>query len=114
MALLGASDALALCSAYEGLSHVLLEAMAAGRPILATAVGGNLELIRDGENGLLVPYGDRKALADALVRVASEPELAERLGCQARADAEGRAWPRLVEATLGVFEEAVAMHRRCA
>lgn len=111
LALLGGADVLALCSAYEGLSHVLLEAMEAGRPIVATAVGGNVELIRDGENGLLVPYADREALARALVRLASEPGLAGRLGARARADAAERSWPRLVEATLSVFGEAVERHR---
>ena len=112
VALLGAADALALCSAYEGLSHVLLEAMEAAKPIVATAVGGNLELIRDGENGLLVPYGDAEALAKTLLRLVSEPGLGSQLGRRARADAEARAWPRLVDATLAVFDEAVALRRR--
>jgi glycosyltransferase involved in cell wall biosynthesis len=110
--LLRAADALALPSAYEGLSHVVLEAMEAGKPIIASAVGGNLELIRDGENGLLVPYADPAALAAALERLASQPELASRLGQQARLEAEARSWPRLVAATLGVFEEALALQGR--
>ena len=108
IALLGAADALALCSAYEGLSHVLLEAMEVGKPIVATAVGGNVELIRDGENGLLVPYGDAEALATTLVRLAREPELGRELGRRARTDSAARDWPRLVDATLAVFEEALA------
>ena len=111
LAVLDGADYLALCSAYEGLSHVLLEAMAAGKPVVASAVGGNLELVRDGENGLLVPYGDERALSEALVRLAAEPGLAERLAERARDEARARSWPRLVEATLAVFQEALERSR---
>ena len=85
--------------------------MAAGKPIVATAIGGNLELIRNGENGLLVPYGDAPALARALTRLASEPALAERLGGQARADVENHPWPNLVATTLTIFDQALEMRR---
>jgi glycosyltransferase involved in cell wall biosynthesis len=112
LAILEAADGLALCSAYEGLSHVLLEGMAAGKPIVASAVGGNVELIRDGENGLLVPYGDHLALSGALLRLADESGLGARLAARASADAAARSWPRLIEATLAVFEEALAGRRR--
>jgi glycosyltransferase involved in cell wall biosynthesis len=107
LALLAAADALALVSSYEGLSHVLLEAMEARRPIIASAVGGNRELIRDGENGLLVPYGSPEPLAAAMLRLAEEPELRRALAAVAGQDADSRAWPRLVEATLEVFQEAL-------
>ena len=110
LALLEAGDALALVSSYEGLSHVLLEAMEARRPIIASAVGGNRELIRDGENGLLVPYGALEPLADAMVRLAEEPALRQGLAIAAGAEADSRAWPRLVEATLEVFQEALSQH----
>lgn len=111
LALIRRSHVVALCSAYEGLSHVLLEAMESGKSIIATAVGGNPELIRDGENGLLVPYGDVPALEQALLRLTSDEDLASRLGAQAGQDSKAHSWPRLVEATLGVFEEAIAMRR---
>jgi glycosyltransferase involved in cell wall biosynthesis len=107
---LAAADGLALCSAYEGLSHVLLEAMAAGKPIVATAVGGNLELIRDGRNGLLVPYADVEALEQALIRIATEPGLAGRLADGALRDARAHTWPGLVDSTLAVFDEALKKH----
>ncbi len=83
----------------EGFPNVLLEAMAHGRAVVATRVTGVAELVRDGENGLLVPPGDPLALKDALARLAHERGLAERLGAAARATAERYAWdaiePRL-------------------
>jgi glycosyltransferase involved in cell wall biosynthesis len=104
---LRAADALALCSGYEGLSHVLLEAMAAGVPVVASRVGGNLELVRDGENGLLVPYGDVAATRRALRTMLEDPGPARRLGATARAEAAGRTVARMVDRTLAIFREAI-------
>ncbi|MCC7106549.1 MAG: glycosyltransferase family 4 protein [Chloroflexi bacterium] len=107
VALIQAADVVALPSSYEGLSHVLLEAMEAGRAIVTTAVGGNRELIRDGENGLLISYGDVAGLSLALRRLMSEPGLAERLAAAAAAEAAERSWERLVDRTVGVLESIV-------
>jgi len=86
--LLAAFDIYALPSFSEGQSLALIEAMAAGRPIVATAVGGNPELLGAGEpTGLLVPPGEPAALAAALARLLAEPAAAERLGAAARARA---------------------------
>lgn len=76
-------------SDYEGISNSMLEAIALGVPSVCTdcPAGGAREVIRCGENGLLVPVGDRKAMADAMRSVLSEPELSERLsrnGCKLR------------------------------
>jgi glycosyltransferase involved in cell wall biosynthesis len=83
-------DVFALPSLSEGMSNALLEAMAAGRPVAATAVGGNRELIRDGENGLLVPAADADALAWALCRLISDRRLAAAMGGAARRAAQQR------------------------
>ncbi len=69
-----AADVYALNSTYEGLSHALLEAMALGTPIVATRVGGNPELIRDGVDGLLIPPNDEAALHAALKKVQQDKE----------------------------------------
>jgi glycosyltransferase involved in cell wall biosynthesis len=73
-----------LCSHAEGMSNALLEYMAAGRAVVATAVGAAPELIADGRHGLLVPPGDAAALAEAIARLLREPELAVQLGQAAR------------------------------
>ncbi|HEV7121466.1 MAG TPA: glycosyltransferase family 4 protein [Candidatus Paceibacterota bacterium] len=68
-----ASGAFVLNSTYEGLSHVLIEALLLGAQVVASDAGGNPELIADGVNGLLVPAGDTDALARAIVRVLTHP-----------------------------------------
>lgn len=78
------AHALVLVSSYEGLSHTLLEACALGVPCIASDCGGNPEIIRDGENGLLVPYGDVQQLRAALARLQADEELRYRLACQAK------------------------------
>lgn len=87
---LGSIDVAVLCSLSEGFSNAVLEYMAAGRAIVATAVGGNLQLLRDGQNGLLVPPGDPAALAGAIRRLLEHPDLALRLARAARHDAQQR------------------------
>lgn len=73
--ILGSLDAFVLSSSTEGMSMALLEAMAAGCPIVVTAVGGNVELIQHGETGLVVPADDEVALRGALERVIGDRQL---------------------------------------
>jgi glycosyltransferase involved in cell wall biosynthesis len=88
---LGAADAVAVPSTRpEPLGLVALEAAAAGLPVVASAHGGLTEIVRDGETGLLVPPGDRAALAGALGRLADDPVLRERLGEAAARDVRER------------------------
>jgi glycosyltransferase involved in cell wall biosynthesis len=84
-ALMAAADVLVLPSRQEGLSNALLEAMAAGLPVVASRVGGNVELVSDGRTGFLFPAGDPQSLARALLTLQAEPTLRARLGQQARA-----------------------------
>jgi glycosyltransferase involved in cell wall biosynthesis len=77
------ASVLVLPSRSEGLGRVLVEAYCRGRGVVASDVGGIRDLVTSGHEGLLVPPGDAGALADALVRVLSDRELAERLGTQA-------------------------------
>jgi glycosyltransferase involved in cell wall biosynthesis len=105
-ALLRAFDVLALPSTIEGLPLVVLEAMAAGVPVVATPVGGVGELVRDGETGLLVPPEDPEALAAALRRLLDEPETAQRLAEAARAQVAERFSERVMcERVLAVYED---------
>jgi len=80
---LAAADAVLLSSTWENFPHVLVEALAVGTPALATRVGGVPEVLRDGENGLLVPAGDVDALAAAIRRFFADRELRDRLRANA-------------------------------
>lgn len=86
--LLAASDLFVLPSLWEGLPMALLEAMATGLPVVATAVSGTREVIEDGRSGILVPPGDAAALGAAMIEVLERPETAASLGAAARARVE--------------------------
>jgi glycosyltransferase involved in cell wall biosynthesis len=78
------THALVVPSIYEGMPLVVLEAMAAGRPVVASAVSGIPEVVRDGETGWLVPPEDPAALASALAALAADPAEGERRGREGR------------------------------
>jgi len=104
--LLGELDLLVLPSLWEGFGLVLLEAMAAGRPVVASAVGPIPEVVADGETGLLVPPEDPAALADAIVRVLLDADLAARLGGAGRRRVERFfGIERMVAQTDAVYQE---------
>ncbi|MBU0753509.1 MAG: glycosyltransferase, partial [Planctomycetes bacterium] len=84
-ALLRMIDFFVLPSLGEGLSIAILEAMAAGRAVVATDVGGNWELVDHGKTGLLVPAADPHALSEAIIRMISEPQERIRMGNRGRA-----------------------------
>jgi glycosyltransferase involved in cell wall biosynthesis len=108
-ALLAELDVVALPSWTEGLPMVLLEAMAAGRPVVATPVGGTPELVVDGETGLLVPPRDPPALAAALRRVLADRDLAARLGEAGRRRVSERfTLQQMTGRMLELYDEIVA------
>jgi glycosyltransferase involved in cell wall biosynthesis len=102
----------ALPSRIEGLSQALLEAMALGVPVVASAAGGNPELIEDGGTGLLVPPLDPRAWAAALRRLLAEPALAARLAAAGRARVRRDfTLARTAARTEEVYREALARRR---
>jgi glycosyltransferase involved in cell wall biosynthesis len=101
-AILQHSDVFAFPSFMEASPNAVIEAMAAGLPIVATRVGGIPELIEDGRNGLLVPPGDDRALAAGLLRLIERPQLAARVADAARQTVDARfSFDRMV----GEFQE---------
>ncbi len=98
-----AADYTVLYSGYEGLSHTLLESLLAGTPVIASDKGGNPEVVRHNENGLLVPYIDQEALTET-IRTALAGDLRTRLAARTGAGLERFAWDTLVETTVGVLE----------
>ena len=74
-----------LTSYSEGVSNALIEALASGLPVISTDVpsGGTVELITDGENGVIIPTGDQEALVRAMDKLLGDPEYADRLGREA-------------------------------
>ena len=96
---------------YEGCSNFLLEAMGIGTPCVATNVGGNPELITDGENGLLVPARDPEALANAIIRLVRQPELTTRLVLAANSRLRSNfSLQRMVEQYSNRWESLLAKH----
>ncbi len=105
--LLAALDVVALPSGSEGLPFVLLEALAVGRPAVATAVGGNAEAVEDRVTGLLVPPKDLPALAAALASLLERPEEAAAIGARGgRRVRENFGLARMSEALEALYASA--------
>jgi glycosyltransferase involved in cell wall biosynthesis len=99
----------AVPSYREGFGVVCAEAMAHGRPVVASAVGGLLDLVSDGVTGLLVPPGDVPALRAALVRLLADRELRRRFGEAGRERVRERfSWDAVTTSTLGAYADACA------
>jgi glycosyltransferase involved in cell wall biosynthesis len=97
----------------EGLPKSLIEAAAAGRPIVAADVPGCREAVRHGDNGFLVPNRDPEALAEALATLIQDPSLRQRMGASGRRRAETEFASALVcEATLALYRELLAEEKQ--
>jgi len=106
---MSAGDLFVLPSLSEGLPTVVCEAMACGLPVVATAVDGTPEIVRDGETGFLVPPRDPAALADALGRLVEDPALARAMGRRAHEIAmDTYTWDANAERTEALYEEICA------
>jgi glycogen(starch) synthase len=107
-AVLAHADLLVLPSIYEELGTVLLEAMQAGLPVVASKTGGIPDVIEDGVNGLLVPPGEPGALARAIDRLLAERDLARQLSKGVQERAKDYDWEVLAERVLAVYRGVIA------
>jgi len=105
--LYAAADVFAFHTLHEGLGIVLLESLASGCPVVTTAAGGTLDIVRDGDTGLVVPPADAAAFARAVVRLLRDAPLAGALRARARRTAETEFdWDVVAGRYLDVFEAA--------
>ena len=105
--LIAAADVVTLSSRQEGLGSVLLDALAAGRPVVATRVGGIPDVVEDERCGLLVAERDGRRLGDAIARVLLDGALARRLGEAGRIRARAFSVERMAERTAAVYERVL-------
>ncbi len=91
----------------ESFGVILLEAMASGRPVVATAIDGFRQVLTDGQEGVLVPKGDEGQMARALAQLLDHPELRLEMGRRGRATAERYAWPLVADRVLQVYRRAL-------
>jgi glycosyltransferase involved in cell wall biosynthesis len=104
--LMARSDVILVPSFLEATPYVILEAMAAGKPVIASAIYGIPELIQDGVTGILTPPGDPEALTEALLRISGEPGIMKKMGLAGRKRYEDRfTLKRSVAETVSVYEE---------
>jgi phosphatidylinositol alpha-1,6-mannosyltransferase len=90
----------------EGLGVVLTEANACGKPVIASMVGGIIDVIKHEQNGLLIEEQNEKQLAAAILKLKNDPELLKQLGCQARQYALSNfTWKKNVEKTVDLLNK---------
>lgn len=97
-----------LCSESEGLSNAVIEYMTCGKPSVCTSVGGNVELLEDGETGFLIPPGDIGQLADRLDRLLASPVTAETMGGRARCAAQALTSQKMAAQHMALYERVAA------
>jgi L-malate glycosyltransferase len=107
-------DVAVLASLHEGLPNAVMEAMAAGAPVVATAVGGTTELVIDGATGFLAPPADADALAQRILDTLQNPELSARMAAQGRRRVLMQfSMRRMVESVERLYEEIVDSIAHC-
>jgi len=103
---LSMADIFLLNTNYEGMSHLLLETMKAGTPIITTLAGGNPETIKNNQTGLLVGYRDKEEWLKAIERILDSPDLAKEFIQNAEDDLKRFSWDNLIRETIRVFESS--------
>ena len=103
-------DIFVLPSLNEGMGKVLVEAMAMGKPIIASNVGGIHDLITDGENGLLVSPADHEAIADAILSLYRDPAKTKRLCEKGKAIAAGYSADAMIQKIDHLYDEVISAY----
>ncbi len=104
LALMAGCDIFILNSTYEGLSHVVLEAMNLGLPIIATSAGGTPELVKNGDTGVLIKNGGPEALKSAILQLIASPERLQAMREKTKLEAKSFSFPRMVKETEQVLQ----------
>lgn len=103
-----AADVFVLNAGYEGFSHVTLEAMALGTPVVVTNVCGNPEIVSDGENGFLVDYNNEKQIQEAILKLYEHPELRAKFSKNSVATAKKFTVEQMINKTERMLEACVS------
>lgn len=106
------ADAFVFPTLIETFGKVVIEAMAAGLPVVTTDAAGVTDIIQDGVNGIKVKIGDAEAMADAVIRVLDDEALGRRLGAKAAADSKSYDWPRITDMYIALYEKLIRQKRR--
>jgi len=104
------SDVFVLTSVEEGMPNAIIEALALGKPVIATAVGGIPEVVKDGVNGILVPPKSTEHIAKALERLLSDSELRRKLGEAAAESVKDYTWSKIAEKYERIYMAAREKH----
>lgn len=93
-------------SRFEGFGAVTVEAMASARPVVASRTGGSIDIVKNNETGILVKFGDVKGIADAIVKILKDEELAKRMGERGRKRVEREySWEKVIESVEKLYRE---------
>jgi glycosyltransferase involved in cell wall biosynthesis len=107
--ILSSLDISVLCSTSEGFSNVILESMAAGKPVVASNVGGSPEMVIDGQTGYLVPSADSDALAKAIMKLLNDPIKAKDMGVWGKRMVEEKfSIEKMVKSYEGIYQSLYA------
>ena len=94
----------------ESFGIVLLEAMAAGKPVVASNIGGYAGVVTDGEDGLLVPPKDEQQLAQSILTLLRDPDLRQKMGAKGRQKSVRYSWEGIAQQTIDFYQEVLAKH----